>query len=146
MAIGRFVLRDFVTSGDRAEGAQLDKLLGVRGGVEESLPVTLDDGSVDSIHPVVLSEFFVPGIRRFQFVGESPGRVILRYVADSDIDVAVSEAFGDILEMKGARGRTEVALNRVNELPADPATGKYRLVLVPGSPTAEPLREPAAVC
>ena len=146
MPIARYDLRDFVTRGHRAEGAQFDNILGVRGRVEESLPVTLDDGSVDSIHPVVLSEFFVPGIRRFQFVGESPGRVILRYVADSDIDVAVSEAFGDILEMKGARGRTEVALNRVNELPADPATGKYRLVLVPGSPTAEPLREPAAVC
>ena len=48
-----------------------------------------------------------------------------------DIDGVVKlEAFGRLLEMKGAESSTEVSVERVGELPVDPVTGKYRLVVL----------------
>ncbi len=128
--IVRYDMRDYVTRGHRQEHEAFDKILRVEGRVEDALPVTLSDGMVDKIHPVVLSEFFVPGIQRFQFIGESPAKIALHYLAESDIDASVREAFERILAMKGALGSTELHVERVAGLAADPATGKRRLVLL----------------
>ena len=126
----RYDMRDYVTRGHRAEGEKFDNILRVEGRVEEALPVTLEGGAVDSIHPVVLSEFFVPGIRKFQFISESPAEIVIKYLADGDIDGAVHEAFEKILAMKGAKGDTALKVQRVDEMPADPTTGKRRIVVV----------------
>jgi phenylacetate-CoA ligase len=126
----RYDLRDYVTRGHRAERAPFDHILRVEGRVNDALPVTLRTGSADTIHPVVLSEFFVPGIRRFQFVAESPARVRLKYMGEDGIDTSVRGEFERILGMKGALGATELVVERVGELPVDPLTGKHRLVVL----------------
>ena len=130
MPLIRYDMRDFVTRGTRREEECLDSILRVEGRVNDALPVCLENGSLDSLHPIVLSEFFVPGATKFQFVSESPSRVTIRYLAAAERDASVREAFGRLLEMKGAESSTEVSVERVGELPVDPVTGKYRLVVL----------------
>ena len=127
----RYDLRDYVTRGRRGDGEAFDNILRVEGRANDALPITLQDGSSDTIHPVVLSEFFVPGIRKFQFICESPQQVNIRYISDSEMDSTVLAEFGQILEMKGADGKTSASAERVAELPADQTTGKHRLVVLP---------------
>ncbi|MGI9239759.1 MAG: phenylacetate--CoA ligase family protein [Verrucomicrobiales bacterium] len=127
----RYDLRDLVTRGHRAEDSALDNILRVEGRANDALPITLHDGSPDTIHPVVLSEFFVPGIRKFQFISESPARAKISYVSEREMDSTVLEEFNRILELKGAKETTRTTVTRVDELPADRQTGKHRLVLLP---------------
>ena len=105
-------------------------VLGVEGRVNDALPVLLENGSADSLHPIVLSEFFVPWATKFQFVSESPSRVTVRYLAAEEQDEPVREAFNRLLKMKEAEGSTSVSVERVSALPVDPKTGKYRLVVL----------------
>jgi phenylacetate-CoA ligase len=127
----RYDLNDYVTRGHRAEDEPFDNILRVEGRVNEALPITLENGSADTIHPVVLSEFFVPGIRKFQFISESPTRIRLKYIADENIDAVVRGELEKILAMKGAKSATEVIPEMVGDLPVDQSTGKHRLVVLP---------------
>lgn len=134
----RYDLRDYVTRGHRDGNAPFDQILRVEGRANDALPITLVDGSPDTIHPVVLSEFFVPGIRKFQFISEAPDRVRIIYVAEQEIDAKVLEEFRRILTLKGAEHTTWASAGRVAELPADRKTGKHRLVVLkpPGAMAA----------
>ena len=131
ITIVRYDMRDYVTRGHREENKPFDNILRVEGRVNDSLPVTLQNGSLDSIHPVVLSEFFVPRIHKFQFVSESPASVTVRFVAEEVIDAAVRKAFLRILGFKGAQNATKVTVQKVDEIAADHCTGKHRLVVLP---------------
>lgn len=133
LPVVRYDLRDYVTRGHRAENEPFDNILRVEGRVNDALPLTLRNGSADTIHPIVLSEFFVPGIRRFQFISEAPRLVRLKYVAEENIDAPVRAEFEKILGMKGALDATELVVEKVEALPVDPKTGKHRLVVL--SPT-----------
>jgi phenylacetate-coenzyme A ligase PaaK-like adenylate-forming protein len=126
----RYELRDYVTRGFREDHEPFDHVLRVEGRVVDALPVTLRDGSCGSIHPVVLSEFFVPGVRMFQFVSQSPSHVNIRYVANEENDEAVRQAFGRILALKVAHPAVKVFVQRVKHLPGDARTGKHRLVIL----------------
>lgn len=126
----RYRMGDYVTRGHRRPEDMFDSILRVEGRVNDALPVTLDDGSVDRIHPIVLSEFFVPGVQKFQFLSESPDRVRIRYVANAECDDAVRDSFVRILEMKRAGKSTTATPKRVQHLPVDPKTGKYHLVVL----------------
>jgi len=126
----RYRMGDYVTRGQRLPDEAFDNILRIEGRVNDALPLTLDDGSIDDIHPIVLSEFFVPGADKFQFVSESPGRIRIRYTASAVCDDAVLDSFRKILEMKQARKCTQIMAERVSGLPVDSKTGKYRLVMI----------------
>lgn len=129
MPLIRYPMGDYATRGHRRNDDMLDNILRVEGRVNDALPVTLDDGSVDTIHPIVPNEFFVPGAQAFQFVSETPRRVRVRYVAETDRGEDVERAFARILELKGA-GATTALAERAGELGPDPRTGKHRLVVI----------------
>jgi phenylacetate-coenzyme A ligase PaaK-like adenylate-forming protein len=127
----RYDMGDFVTRGHLADNEPFDCILRVKGRVNDALPVTLKDGSADTLHPIVLSEFFVPGGRKFQFVSETPSHARVRYLATENLDLEVRDAFQHLLVMKGADGSTAITVERAQELPVDKKTGKYRLVVLP---------------
>lgn len=129
----RYDMRDMVTRGHREDGERFEPILGVDGRVNDALPIRSANGAVDSIHPVVLSEFFVPGIQKFQFVGRSPEEVSIRYMASRSVDDEVRRAFRKILDLKNAAPSVCVGITRVEALPVDEKTGKFRLVVLNGS-------------
>lgn len=131
MPLIRYDMRDYVTRGDRADQGPFDSILRVEGRMNDALPITSKDGSADTLHPIVLSEFFVPGVEKFQFVSESPSHVTVRYIAQEDRDGAVRDEFLRLLAMKGAETSTGLVIEKADQLPVDSKTGKYRLVVLP---------------
>lgn len=130
LPIIRYDMRDVVTRGYRQANEVFEPIQGVDGRVNDALPIRSATGGIDTVHPIVLSEFFVPGITKFQFVGVSADRIILRYTSGEPMDERVREAFQKILEMKGAAGSVQVGVTRVDALNVDQRTGKFRLVVL----------------
>jgi hypothetical protein len=93
------------------------------------LPVVLRDGTHDTIHPIILSEFHVPTLERVQFVSKQPGRVSINYVAPSDLSPVVTKQFQQLLDSKGAT-QTQFEVQRLQQIDNDRLTGKFNLVKV----------------
>lgn len=130
MPLIRYDLGDFVTRGERSPSERFDSIERVEGRSNDALPIRLSDGTADSLHPIVLSEFFVRGATKFQFVEERTGKLRLRYKGEAGRDRAVADEFERLLRMQGAANANSVQVERVEELPVDAKTGKYRLVIL----------------
>ena len=135
MPIIRYEMRDIVTRGHRRQDEPFDQILAVDGRTNDALPIRSRSGNVDSIHPGVLAEFFVPGIVKCQFEGVSPDEITLRYLAPMSLDQEIEREFQKILSLKEANPNVQVNITRVTNLSADEKTGKFRLVILrqPGS-------------
>jgi phenylacetate-CoA ligase len=106
-------------------------------GRREHAPVFVNArGEKDSIHPIVLAEFYVKGLAAFQFRLTGPDS--FRFLAQVEEGVHAGEVERDI----GARLRTllrekgmdnvRFEIERVASLAPDPETGKFRLIVPAG--------------
>jgi amino acid adenylation domain-containing protein len=127
----RYELGDYLTTGSSVKGnpSVAKSLRDIQGRLRDALPVVLEDGKQDTIHPIVLAEFFVPGVTRIQFRSLRPDHVLINYVAGIDVDALIQKEFQRILEIKVAT-RTRVAIQRKQHIPNDPRTGKFELVKI----------------
>ena len=143
LPILRYELGDYAIRGaGRSEGGSTT-IRDIRGRVGEALPVIGRDGKQDSIHPIVLAEFYAVGLETVQFVSLRPDYVRLDYMAETDIDDAVRMAFRHLLDKKGAL-ETRIEVRRVDHIPKDLRTGKLRLVRTESEhepQASSPLRE-----
>ena len=126
LPILRYELGDYAIRGVGSEGGSTT-IRDIRGRVCEALPVVGEDGEQDSIHPIVLTEFYAVGLERFQFVSLRPDYVRINYVAETDIDEAVGMAFQRLLDNKRAL-ETRFEVRRVSHIDNDARTGKLPLV------------------
>jgi phenylacetate-CoA ligase len=133
LPILRYELGDHAIAGKGRQDSVFGTIRSIQGRAAEALPVTLDDGTRDSIHPIVLAEFFAADLETIQFISEQPDRVEIRYVAARDIDDRVRREFSRILELKAAL-TTTFAVRRVESIPVDPRTGKSALVRIGEEP------------
>ena len=125
----RYEVGDYVLLGRTNDNSSAATILDIKGRVNDALPVVLRDGTHDTIHPIILSEFHVPTLERIQFVSKQPGRVWINYVAPSDLSPAVTKHFQQILDSKGAT-QTQFEVQRLQQIDNDPVTGKLKLVKV----------------
>ncbi|MBT5928394.1 MAG: phenylacetate--CoA ligase family protein [Verrucomicrobia bacterium] len=130
MPIIRYDMRDMVTRGYRKDQEPFEPIQSIDGRANDALPIRSATGGRDTIHPLVLSEFFVPGIKKFQFIAKSPEEIVIRYNASEEMDAKVHQAFQKILQLKGAASTVKLSTSYVTELPVDEKTGKFRLVMV----------------
>ena len=77
----RYELGDYVVRGTELPDLPFTTLRDIRGRVNDALPIILSSGQRDSIHPVVLTTFYVPTIEKIQFISASPEHVRIDYVA-----------------------------------------------------------------
>jgi len=131
LPILRYELGDYVLKGPELPDEPCSTLLNIRGRVNDALPVVLSRGTVDTIHPIVLTTFFVPSVERLQFVSEGPEHVRIDYVAPRNTDTVILREFQRVLDAKGAAG-TAVTVRNVSAIESDPKTGKLRLVTFEG--------------
>jgi len=127
LPILRYELGDYVVRGKGELGSPFTTIQGIQGRVNDALPVILDNGTNDTIQPIILSAFFTAGLEKVQFISCRPDHVQIRYVAGQDIDVNVAKEFQRILNMKRAQ-RTTFEVLRVRQIDIDRQTGKLRLV------------------
>lgn len=108
----------------------------VIGRMENALVFANDDGEEDFIHPILLEDFLAPNLESWQIVHASPACVKMRLVFKRGLS---NEACG--LEMEDLKqqmqrllaekrmNRVRVEADRVDELPIDPVSRKFRLVV-----------------
>ncbi len=137
LPILRYELGDYVVRGTDLPDSPLTTLRDIRGRTNDALPIVLASGQPDSIHPIVVTTFFVPTIEKFQFVSEGPAQVRIDYVAPGNIDTAVRHEFERMLAVKGG-GRMTLHVRRVPSIANDPVTGKLRLVRFEGQRAPRP--------
>lgn len=127
----RYEMTDHAVRGfSPAENEAFSRLRKIEGRSNAPLPITLEDGRHDTVHPIVLSEFFVPGLKKIQFTSVSPREVEIRFVSDNDIRESIKGEFYRLLHEKGAVKSMAVHVHPVNELENDTKTGQHLLVVV----------------
>ena len=107
----------------------IDKLAGRS---EESLWFTKADGTREFIHSLVLVEFFVPGLEKFQCIQTGTDRLIMKAVVHSEKDrivLAIHERMTEILSQKALNDTVRFEVELVDDIKNDPKTGKFRLII-----------------
>lgn len=107
-------------------------------GRAEHAPVFVNArGERDSIHPIVLAEFYVRGVAAFQFRLTGPDS--FRFLAQMEEGVHAGEVEKEVaarlrvlLREKGMEN-VRFSIERVPELSPDPTTGKFRLIVPAGA-------------
>jgi len=90
------------------------------------------DGKQDFIHPLVMVEFMVLGLRKIQVVQPERNRLILRSVLRGDPDEACKKIrirMREILKSKNLQDVVEFDIEIVDRIENDPKTGKYKLII-----------------
>lgn len=90
------------------------------------------DGRQDFIHPLVMVEFMVPGLRKLQVVQGERNQLTLRAVVDGDPQDARAAIHGrmrEILADKYLHDTVGFDIELVDKIENDPRTGKYRLII-----------------
>ncbi len=106
-------------------------------GRKEHAPVFVNArGERDSIHPIVLAEFYVRGVAAFQFRLTGPDS--FRFLAQVEEGVHAGEVEAEIAarlrHLLAEKGMANVrfTIERVPSLTPDPDTGKFRLIVPAG--------------
>jgi phenylacetate-CoA ligase len=107
----------------------LEKIAGRKG---DFLWFTRADGSREFIHPIVLAEFFVPGLQKCQFIQSSAGTLTIRAVMIGQQNAAVNalrDRMNEILTQKGLSADVRIEVQLTGAIDNDMRTGKFRLVV-----------------
>jgi phenylacetate-CoA ligase len=129
MPVLRYELGDYAALGKQREDSPFTPIRDIRGRAHDALPILLSDGRTDTIHPLLLVAFYVAGLETVQFTSRRADYVQIDYVAQNDLEAEIRQEFERILELKSASGIT-LELRRVQHIPNDPQTGKFRLVKI----------------
>jgi len=121
------------------------EVAGVVGRTENAAVFTNEAGVDDFISPHVISEIFVPGVTRFQI--QLLSKQAFRFVAclakgdgqvHADRAIAGLTARIDEVMAKKKMRNVKFSVDIADELPSDPRSGKFRLVMaMPATPAAE---------
>lgn len=104
---------------------------GFAGRDEEFLWFELENGDDEFLHPVVLVEFFVPDLNKFQFLQVERNWLVMRAVISGDeekVVKAIKKRMNEILAMKKLDKVVKFEVKIVDEISNDKLTGKFRLI------------------
>jgi phenylacetate-coenzyme A ligase PaaK-like adenylate-forming protein len=103
----------------------------IEGRTEDFLQFNID-GNIIAIHPLVFVEFYVKGLRQIQVIKKREDYFIARISLNENHDgtiEAVRHRLQEILSHQQAIGKIGFDIELVEEIPNDPLTGKYKLVV-----------------
>ncbi|NLZ04697.1 MAG: phenylacetate--CoA ligase family protein [Phycisphaerae bacterium] len=112
----------------------------VTGRTEERLWFEKADGTRDCIHPAVIATLYTPGLAKLQAVQTGPRELLLRLKTtgrSEEIILQVKREVAKALRQKHLDRDISIRTEIVDEIPNDPGTGKYKLV-VPYPPAKLP--------
>lgn len=104
---------------------------GIEGRTEDFLQFNTGGTNI-AIHPIVFVEFHVQGMRQIQVVKKRDDYFFARISLDDNHDgtiEAVRHRLQEILDNQQASGKVSFDIEVVEEIPNDPLTGKYKLVV-----------------
>jgi len=102
-------------------------------GREEQFLVFEDpNGNKEYLHPIIFVEFIVVGLEKIQFVQTGKNKLRLNAVIHGDRGATISRIrnkMDEILRMRKLIDFVNYEINIVEDIPNDPKTGKYRLII-----------------
>ncbi len=113
-------------------GSPLPTISNLAGRQEDFLWYTTAQGKRDFVHPSLLAEFFVIGLKRLQCIQLPQNELLMKVIIEGKKETvlsAIRQKMTDILRSKGLDKSVKLQVEVVSNLPNDPVTGKYRLVI-----------------
>lgn len=104
----------------------------IAGREEEFLIFKDPDGNMQFLHPIVFVEFMVVGLEKLQVVQVEQNKLRLNVIIRGDRDATVSRIrnrMDVILTTKKLIDFVKYEINMVDDIPNDPRTGKFRLIV-----------------
>jgi phenylacetate-CoA ligase len=99
---------------------------------EEFLWYNTADGKRDYIHPIVLVELFVAGLIKFQVIQTRSDEMLMKVVVHGDQEAvlaAIRQRMNEIFRGKKLEKTVKLNLEVVQDIPNDPVTGKFKLII-----------------
>ncbi|MHC4062220.1 MAG: phenylacetate--CoA ligase family protein [Planctomycetota bacterium] len=113
-------------------GSSFSILETIAGRKEDFLWFDKADGTQDYVHPLILVEFFVPGLDKFQFIQTERNTLLMKAVVIGDhkrITKEIMNKMQEILAKKNLDQVVRFSVEIVKELHNDSKTGKFKLVV-----------------
>lgn len=115
-------------------GSPFPKMGTIAGRQEDFLWFEKPNGTADYLHPILLVEFFVPGLKKFQFIQKGKNALMMKAILDSgaERESTVRNIKTRMAEILGEKGLSDAVVFTVEEadvIPNDPKTGKFKLVV-----------------
>jgi phenylacetate-CoA ligase len=90
------------------------------------------DGKRDYIHPIVLVELFVAGLKKFQVIQTRSDEMLMKVMIDGNKEAvlaAIRQRMQEIFRGKNLEKTVKFNLEVVRDIPNDPVTGKFKLII-----------------
>jgi phenylacetate-CoA ligase len=113
-------------------GSPLPTIRNLAGRQEEFLWFDTAEGKRDYLHPIVLVELFVAGLKKFQVIQTQRNEMLMKVIVDGDHDAvlaAIRQRMHEIFCGKKLDKTVKLNLEVVEHIPNDPKTGKYKLII-----------------
>lgn len=129
----RYQLNDVIELSDQACscGSAMPVIKSIAGRHEEFLWFDCGAGEKDFIHPIVLAEFFVSGLEKFQFSQPSPKVLLMKAVLSGEqeeVVKAIHDRMNEILSEKTLQDVVRFDVEVVEGISNNPKTGKFQLI------------------
>jgi phenylacetate-CoA ligase len=130
----RYQLRDEIVLDDRPCecGCPFPVIKSFAGRQEEFLWFEKPDGTREFIHPIVIVEFFVPGLEKLQIIQTERNRLLMKVMIRGNRDDALSavrKRMTEILEGKGLERLVGFEVQVFDGIENDSQTGKFKLII-----------------
>ena len=130
----RYQMRDELVLNDAPCpcGSPFPLIKSIAGREEEFLWFEKPDGTREYIHPIVIVEFFVPGLEKLQIIQTNMNSFSMKVTIQGrkeDIILAIQKRMREILRGKGLEGVVSFDVEVVQEIENDPKTGKFKLII-----------------
>jgi phenylacetate-CoA ligase len=113
-------------------GLPFPTMRNVAGRQEEFLWFDTADGKPDYLHPIVLVELFVAGLKKFQVIQTQRNAMLMKVMVEGDqaaVLAAIRQRMHEIFCGKKLDTTVKLDLEVVQDIPNDPVTGKYKLII-----------------
>jgi phenylacetate-CoA ligase len=130
----RYQMHDEVVMNQQPCGCRLPfpTMRNLAGRQEDFLWFNTADGKRDFLHPIVLVELFVAGLRKFQVIQIRRNEILMKVMVDGDqaaVLAAIRQRMHEIFCGKKLDTTVQLNLEVVQDIPNDPVTGKFKLIM-----------------
>jgi phenylacetate-coenzyme A ligase PaaK-like adenylate-forming protein len=113
-------------------GSPFPTIRNLAGRQEEFLWFDTADGKRDYLHPIVLVELFVAGLKKFQVIQTQRNAMLMKVMVEGDqaaVLAAIRQRMHEIFCGKKLDTTVKLTLEVVHDIPNDPKSGKYKLII-----------------
>ena len=130
----RYQMHDEVVINEQPCGCRLPfpTMRNLSGRQEEFLWFDTADGKRDYLHPSVLAELFVAGLKKFQVIQTQRNEMLMKVIIDGNKEAvlaAIRQRMGEIYREKKLDTTVKLDFEIVQDIPNDPKAGKYKLII-----------------